>query len=314
MSKLLVVFGATGRQGESVINHVLNDPELSQQYRLRAITRDVNSEKSEQLKKQNAEVVQGDMNDRASLVAALTGAHTVFAMTTPVFSANPVEDEYNIGKNIADVAVETGAQYLIWSTLPYVSELSNGKYTRVAPFDAKAKVERYIRGLSIKSAFFAGGYFMENFASQPFLGPKPAGDGTWVLARHVSGQTKLPYVDATGDTGKFVGAILAEPDKYEGKTFCAAAALYTLEEIAAILSKTTGQTVVYKQVSVEEFAAGLALPPDWTAIFVDGFSYKEEAGYFGPGTEKEVAWAAANARGRLTTLEEYFEAHPLRLA
>lgn len=43
MSKILAIFGAAGQQGSSVLNHVLNDPELSQEYSVRAITRDVNS-------------------------------------------------------------------------------------------------------------------------------------------------------------------------------------------------------------------------------------------------------------------------------
>lgn len=87
---------------------------------------------------------------------------------------------------------------------------------------------------------------MENFQSQPFLTPRQAPDGTWVLSFHTSSKTQLPLIDAVGDTGKFIGAILAEPDKYEGKTFCAAVALYGVEEIAATMSKATGKTVVYK--------------------------------------------------------------------
>jgi hypothetical protein len=40
MSKVLVVFGATGQQGGSVVNCVINDPELSKQYKVRGVTRD----------------------------------------------------------------------------------------------------------------------------------------------------------------------------------------------------------------------------------------------------------------------------------
>lgn len=50
MSKILAVFGATGQQGGSVIDYVLNDPELSQKYKIRAITHDANSEKAKRLK------------------------------------------------------------------------------------------------------------------------------------------------------------------------------------------------------------------------------------------------------------------------
>lgn len=309
MSQILAVFGATGHQGRSVINYVLNDPELSQKYKIRAITRDVNSEKAKQLQGK-VEVVHGDVVDRASLETVLTGAHTVFAMTTPSFGPDALEVEFNNGKRIADVAVEKGVEYIIWSTLPSVTEISGGKYTAVTPFDAKSKAEQYIRDLPIKSAFYAGGFFMENLKEQAFLAPRKDPDGTWVLARHISSKTLLPYIDAVGDTGKFIGAILAEPDKYEGKTFCGAAALYSLEELAAILSKATGKTVVYRQIPLEDFKKTLPFMVD---LFADAFSAQEEYGYFGLETEKLVAWAAENARGKLTTLEEYLETHPLQL-
>ena len=312
MSKVLAVFGATGTQGGSVISNVLKDPKLSNEYKIRAITRDVNSEKAQQLK-EKVEVVQGDVTDSASLERALAGAHTVFGMTTPHFGPDPVEVEFNHGKTIADISVGTGAQYIIFSTLPSPSEMSGGKYAAVAPFDSKAKIEQYIRTLPIKSAFFAGGFFMENFFTQPFLNPRPAPDGTFVLARHVSSKTELPYIAAANDTGKFVGAILAEPEKYQGKTFCAAQALYTFEDIAATLSKATGKTVVYKQIPEQEFKDTLGVP-FMADLFAQGFSCQEEHGYFGLGTKRNVAWAAEQARGRLTSLEEFFQENPLQLA
>jgi uncharacterized protein YbjT (DUF2867 family) len=314
MSKILVVFGATGQQGGSVINNVLNDPELSQKYKIRAITRDVNSEKAEKLK-EKVEVVQGDVLNRVSLEAALAGAHTVFAMTIPYFGPDGLEVEYNSAKAIADVAVEKGAEYIIFSTLPPAKEISGGKYTKITPFDAKAKAEQYIRGLPIKSAFYSGGSFMENFHSHTFLAPRDAPDGTWIIARHASPKTQYPLTDAIGDTGKFVGAILAEPDKYEGKTFCAATALYSFEEVAAIISKATGKTVIYKQIPLEDFKTSLSLkvPSKFADGIIEGFSYMEEFSYFRPDSKNLVAWAAENARGRLTTFEEYLEAHPLQL-
>jgi uncharacterized protein YbjT (DUF2867 family) len=312
MSKILAVFGATGQQGSSVVKYVLDDPELSVVYRIRAITRDPSSTSAQALKSKDIEVVQGDAEDAASLKAALNGVHTVFAMTAP--SLNPSKtapkDEYDQAKTIADTAVEAGAQYLIFSTLPSVTEISGGKYKRVVPFDNKAKAERYIRGLPIKSAFVSLGSFMENYSAQFFLAPQPAGDGTYILPRHISGKTEFPLVAAVEDTGKFVGAILAKPEKFEGKTFCAATKIYTLDEIVGLLSKSAGKTIVLKQISAEEFERGL---PFFGEVFTDGYAFGEEFGYYGPETKKLVEWAAANARGKLTTFEEFLEKHPFKL-
>jgi hypothetical protein len=57
MSKLLTVFGATGNQGGSVIKAVLEHPQLSKTYRIRAITRDIFKPAAATLREQGAEVI-----------------------------------------------------------------------------------------------------------------------------------------------------------------------------------------------------------------------------------------------------------------
>ncbi|KIW14152.1 hypothetical protein PV08_06933 [Exophiala spinifera] len=310
MAKTLAVFGATGTQGGSVVSNVLSDPELSQKYKLRAISRDPNSSKAQALKEQQVEVVTGDTSDLASIEHALTGVDFVFLMSTPSWGPNALENEFNIIKSIADIAVRKGVEYIIFSTLPSCSKMSQGKYTAVTAFDAKAQGEEYIKTLPIKSAFWCGGFFMENFVTQPFLGPKPNDDGTFTLARNAPATLKLPYIDATDDAGKFVNAILAEPDKYVGQTFCAAAGFYSLAEIATLLSKSSGKQVTFKQVSYDEFKASLPFMGD---LFAQGFACQAEYGYFGHGGEDKVSWATKNIHGKLTTLPEYFEKHPFSL-
>ncbi len=118
----------------------------------------------------------------------------------------------------------------------------------------------------------------------------------------------VPYLRIPKDT--FTHFVII---RFTGKTFHAAAAHYSLEEIVTSLSKSAGQTIVYKQIPVEDFKNGLSFLGPLADIFVDGFKYGDEYGYFGPGSEESVAWAAANARGKLSTFEEFLEAHPFRL-
>ncbi|KAJ9614302.1 hypothetical protein H2200_002438 [Cladophialophora chaetospira] len=313
MTKVLAVLGATGQQGSGVVDYVIQDSELSKQWQVRAITRNVESEKAKALQKK-VEVAQGDATDPVSLAKSLEGVHTLFAMTTPVFAVDdPLTAEFEVIKTIGDVAVQQGVQYLIFSTLPSCRDISNGRYTSVAPFDAKAKGAEYIKTLPIKSSFYCPGSFMENFAAQPFLAPQkdPSREDTWVFIRNMDPDTKMPLIDAVGDGGKWIGAILAEPDKYEGETICAATKMYSLNEQAAALSNSTGKTVVYKQVSDVEFAR--SLPDMVSALFVDYFGFINDYGYYGPGTEEKVDWAAKQARGKLSTFEEYLERHPYKL-
>jgi NmrA-like family len=58
--------------------------------------------------------------------------------------------------------------------------MTNGELTHVSWFDSKVEVETYIRGLSIMSAFFMAGYYMQNFKDTAG-GPKPDLVGPLVL-------------------------------------------------------------------------------------------------------------------------------------
>ena len=309
MCKLLVVFGATGQQGGSIISHVLDDTELSKQYKIRGITRDPSSSAAEALKKRGVDVAKADMTDPSSLSSALKGAHTVFFLTAPVMGADAKNEEFAQGKGVVDAAVAEGIQYMIFSTLPHVTRISGGKYTKVAAFDAKAEIEDYIRTLPIKSAFFSPASFMQNF--QRIMAPYPSDNGTFVLARLVSPATQLPLIDTVGDAGKYVGAILAEPDRYEGKVFCSASAVYTMTEIVDIMSKVYGKTVRYEQIPEEAFRQQLRFSGPYADGLIEMMLYQQDFGYYGPKTKELVAWAAENARGRVHTLEEYLKNNPL---
>lgn len=233
-------------------------------------------------------------------------------MTTPSFSPNAVEVEYNIGKNIVDVAVERGVEHIIFSTLPSVSNVLGEKYTKVTPFDAKPRSSNTFEDFRSKVRSSLEHILWKTCTHNPSWHHKKNPDGTWVLARHVSSSTQFPYV-AVDDIGKFVGAILEDPVKFEGKIFHATAASYSLAELAAILSKATGKTVVNKQISSEEFEKSLPFSGDTASIFVEIVNFQEEFGYFGPGTEKLISWSLENAQGKVATLEEYLVVHPLQL-
>lgn len=66
MSKLIVITGATGKQGGSVVNAFLRDPS----FKIRAIARDPNSASALKLIDKGVEVVHGDIDDGQSLVQA----------------------------------------------------------------------------------------------------------------------------------------------------------------------------------------------------------------------------------------------------
>lgn len=165
------------------------------------------------------------------------------------------------------------------------------------------------RTLPMKSAFFAPGSFMQNFAT--FMGPHPAENNTYAISNFVNPDTQLPLIEIVDDTGKFVGAILAEPAKYEGKVFSAATGLYSFTEVVETMSKISGKTVTYQQIPQTVWSG--FLPPVMAGYMTDMFLWIQDYGYYGRKTGEEVKWSAEQARGKLTTLEEYLKKHPLHL-
>jgi uncharacterized protein YbjT (DUF2867 family) len=67
MSKLITVFGATGTQGGSVVEALLQDKSV----KIRGVTRNVNSEAAKSLLSKGVEVVTADLNNEDSLVKAV---------------------------------------------------------------------------------------------------------------------------------------------------------------------------------------------------------------------------------------------------
>lgn len=190
---LLVVFGATGNQGGSVITNFLSL--TPSPYALRAVTRDPYSTKAVSLASKGVEVVAGDFNDPRSLDAALSGATIVFSVTDFLQSMmnSSLRDEaaasgasagYYIrdyeaqqNKNVIDaVAKISTLEKFIYSGLPYMSKLSSGKYTHVYYSDSKAIAEEYGRlrypDLWKKTSVFYAGFYLENLQAGPLFLPK----------------------------------------------------------------------------------------------------------------------------------------------
>lgn len=165
MSKLLVVVGATGAQGRAIIKYF---QQHEPSWRIRGLTRSPQSKAALALADSGVEIVEADLNDVESLKSALAGANFIFALTdfagivkgpqvmgrfqagelaAPI-GAESYKIELQQGTNIAEAAATVQElDRLVWSALPGVKRLSEGKYTQVYHFDAKAEVFEYMLGI-----------------------------------------------------------------------------------------------------------------------------------------------------------------------
>jgi uncharacterized protein YbjT (DUF2867 family) len=302
---LLAVLGATGNQGYSVASTVLSDPELSARYNVRAISRSTSAPKMQDLKAAGAELAAADMDKPETLPSALKGANTLFFITATQYQGNTREIETRQAKAVCEAALAAGVSYIIFSSMSHPFKITNGALPNVEHFDDKAEIEEYMRGLPVKSAFFAPASFMQNFQSH-FMRPRPSqdGDGTYVLANCAYGHSRIPYIDIT-ETGKWVGAILAEPDKYEGKQFAAAAEILTMDQVCEIVSRVTGKSVRHQNLPDEVFKG--FMPEGLRQQLFEMWVFQRDYGYYGPSMDEDVKWARDNARGEVTGLEAFLK-------
>lgn len=137
------------------------------------------------------------MASQESLAPAVKGAHTVFVVTN-YWEGRSTDYELLQGKAVTDACKAAGVQHLIFSSLLNVSELTHGRFTHVAHFDGKAKIEKYIRESQVPATFVLPGVFMSGYLSM--MGDSE--NGTHVLSLPVSGETaRIPLLDAPSDLG-----------------------------------------------------------------------------------------------------------------
>jgi uncharacterized protein YbjT (DUF2867 family) len=303
MSKpILAIIGATGNQGNSTAHFVLDSPSLSSLYTVRAISRTTTSPAMQLLASKGAQLARADLDDPTSLPSALENASFLFFMTCTSYRGATREIETRQARALCSAALAQGVTYIIFSSMSHPFAISNGVLKNVEHFDVKAEIETYIRGLPVKSAFFAPGSFMQNFTTMAKPRPSAKGDGTYVLANIVNHDTLIPYVDVT-DTGKWIGAMLAEPEKYEWSFFAAASGLITLQEACGIISKVTGKQVRYEKVADEVFKENL--PEGMREALYEMWVFIREYGYFGGEMAKKVEWTRMQARGDVEGLEGF---------
>lgn len=174
MSKLIVVTGATGMQGSGVIDAL----SANSDWKIRGVTRNINSAKAQTLVKRGIEMVAADLDDENSLVGAFTGANAIFGITdyyepfaTGIGPEKAMQIEYTRGVNMARAAARTATlETFFWSTLPHADKLSNGEI-KVPHFDAKGEIDAYIKNdpvLNPKTIFLLTGFYASNFNYPPF--------------------------------------------------------------------------------------------------------------------------------------------------
>ncbi|MDJ1499463.1 NmrA/HSCARG family protein [Xanthocytophaga agilis] len=282
---LITIVGVLGKQGLSAARTLLQ----SGRYRVRGITRRVDSPVALSLVRQGAELVRLplDLGYKKEYVEAFRGSEGVFMMTPGI--PPPATHEFTLGKELADAANKAGVQHLIFSSLENVDKITAGK--KFAPhFTDKANIEQYIRTLPITSSFIYMAFFYTNL---PEFYTPVVKDNTFVFPIYLPEDFRAPFVDPLTATGPAVLEIFSNPDHYAGASLPVIGEIISPREIVDTFVRITGKKAVYGSAFTRENF--LYYLPDFSSnsLLVDEIlgmaEYAVEYGYF--GKDRDLLWS-----------------------
>lgn len=254
--KIITVFGATGAQGGGLVRAIATD--TNSEFSVRAVTRDINSDKAKVLAALGADVVYGDLGDVDSVHKVLEGAYGAFFVTFYWAHYSP-EQEKTEATVFAKASKEAGLKHAIWSTLEDTRELVPlhddrmptlmDKY-KVPHFDAKGESNQQFKDAGVPTTFFHASFYWDNFIYFG-LGPKRGEDGKLALTLPI-GDAKMAGIGA-GDIGKCAYGIFKKGQQYIGKNVGVAGDQLSGQQMAEALGKALGEPVVYNKITAATF-------------------------------------------------------------
>jgi NAD(P)H dehydrogenase (quinone) len=241
VSKLFLVYGASGAQGSAVVNAL-----LARGDRVRVISRKAVSNTF--AGNPAVELAVGDFADKPSLLQASMGVDGV-ALTLPLVFDQAAAVQW--GKNAIDAAAQVKVPVLAFNTSSVVPQQPTG----VTALDIKVALVDYLAKSSIPSVVFKPTIYNGNLAA-PWSIPAIVHQG--VLAYPIAAGQKVSWI-SWEDTAAYIVAALNKPDIAASKPIFQIGGLEALtgEELADQLGRVLGQKLAYLAVPLDQFEAGL---------------------------------------------------------
>ncbi|KAJ6088370.1 hypothetical protein N7486_009631 [Penicillium sp. IBT 16267x] len=248
MVKVIAVTGATGNQGGSIAKLLLQFPG---EYRVRALTRNPDSDAAKELAKAGAEVVKADLTVPSDLAAAVDGCWGVFGVTN--FYDTKIKDhpdsEEKQGKNLVDASLQAGVKCFLWSTLPSSAKLSDGKFvSRI--YEGKHHVDDYIRETGLPGTFLYTGNFFENMVYRNHVQYDAGSDSLVFRQPIILPDTELAMLYVEKDLAAISKAVFDQweqkQDKLNHTYLYASNARLTPLDISSAIEKVSGRRTTYE--------------------------------------------------------------------
>lgn len=256
----IVVTGATGQLGRLVLASLLKQVPAAQ---LVAAVR--SPEKAQDLAAQGIQVRRADYDRPETLVEAFRGAAKVL-----LISSNEIGQRFAQHRAAVDAARKAGVSLLAYTSLLRAE-------TSPLPLALEhQETEAYLKASGLPFVLLRNGWYTENYAASipsalqhgAFLGS--AGEGK------IASAARADYADAAA-------AVLLR-DGQAGQVYeLAGDTAYTLRELAAEISRQSGQSVVYQNLPEAEYLAillGAGLPGAVASLLAESDTGASKGGLF----------------------------------
>lgn len=254
MTKVLLITGATGKQGGSVIDALLDLDTDGSQFEILAVTRDTSSKAAKRLitKSNNGNItlVQGNLGDVPALFAeakGVCGERPIWGVYSVQASLGPrvtIEGEVAQGKALIDNAIEAGIRHFVYSSVERGGDAASWENATPIPhFQTKLRIEQHLRavtaagepGASMGWTVLRPVAFMDNLApgmpTKVFLA---------AVKNHLGDRDKAMQWVATADIGVFAAKAFAKPAEWNHRAVGIAGDELTVEQLSAAFARATG--------------------------------------------------------------------------
>ena len=242
--KNIFITGITGNQGSAVAIHLLGQNNL-----IVGLTRNANSSKAKEWKKQGITIVEGNLEDPASYESYVDQADAVYL----VQALQRKNQEILQGKRFIDT-IKPGTH------LVYSSVLGADLDTAVPHFESKFELENYIKSKKLNYTILRPASFYENH-----LIPRVA-KGI-MKGKYISPLKKLCKQQMIGvdDIGKIAAAVFYNNEKYNNKTISIATDEWQIGKIPLVFSEAINKPVRYSK--LPGIITRLAMGKDLSEMF-----------------------------------------------
>ncbi|KAJ5111250.1 hypothetical protein N7532_001785 [Penicillium argentinense] len=243
MSRAVLITGATGKQGGSVIQALLDQ---NADFEILAVTRDASSNSAQKLQRKstNIKLVEGNLDQPEDIFIAAEKATSqriwgLFSVQVPATGSSNQDIEEKQGKDLVDAALKHNVKFFLYSSVQR-GDNSFENPTPVPHFISKHNIEHYL----VRRAEVSGmDYtilrpvaFLDNFTPD-FFGK------VFTTSWKVALREKPLQVISTRDIGFFGAKAFLNPDQYKGKGLSLAGDELTFKKMAEIFKAKTGKNV-----------------------------------------------------------------------